>query len=77
MEKVSDILKKIMLGILLGIILLALALIVSEGLTSPSYLAALVVGVFWAALLFLFMRRREKQGKAPLFEGETYGMDRT
>ena len=69
MEKVSDILKKIMLGILLGIILLALALVVREGLTSPSYLAALVVGAFWAALLFLFMRRRAKQGKAPLFEG--------
>ena len=44
MEKVSDILKKIMLSILLGIILLAVALVVREGLTSHSYLAALVVG---------------------------------
>ncbi|MBQ2961174.1 MAG: glycosyltransferase family 39 protein [Oscillospiraceae bacterium] len=64
MEKVSDILKKIMLGILLGIILLTLALMVREGLTSKSYLAALVVGAAWAAALLYYLRRREKQGKA-------------
>ncbi len=68
MDKASDILKKIMLGILLCVILTALALIVREGLSSPSYLAALFVGALWAAGLFLFMRRREKTGAAPLFE---------
>ena len=73
MEKVSDILKKIMLSILLGIILLALALVVREGLTSQSYLAALVVGAGWAACLLLLMRRREKRGRAPLFESVDAG----
>jgi len=68
MENVSDILKKIMLSILLGIILLAVALVVREGLTSHSYLAALVVGAAWAACLLLLMRRREKRGRTPLFE---------
>ena len=66
MEKLSDILKKIMLGILLGIILLALALILREGLTSPSYLAALIVGAVWAGALLWLLRRREKRGRALL-----------
>ena len=59
MDKVSDILKKIMLGILLGIIIIALLLIVREGLTSRSYLAALVLGAAWAGVLFFLLRRRE------------------
>ena len=63
MEKVSDILKKIMLGILLGIIVIALLLVVREGLTSHSYIAALFIGAVWAGLLLLFMLRREKLGK--------------
>ena len=63
MDKVSDILKKIMLGILLGIIIIALLLIVREGLTSHSYLAALVLGAAWAGALFFLLRRREKLGK--------------
>lgn len=66
MEKFSDILKKIMLGILLGIIVLALLLIVREGFSSPSYLAALAVGAAWAAALLFLLRRREKLGKAEL-----------
>ena len=66
MEKLSDVLKKIMLGILLGIILIALALVVREGLESPSYLAALAVGAVWAGALFWLLRRRAKQGKALL-----------
>lgn len=69
MEKLSDILKKIMLGILLGIILIALALLVREGLQSPSYLAALAVGAVWALGLFWFLKRRRKQGKGLLPEG--------
>ena len=69
MEKVSDILKKIMLCILLGIIVIALALIVREGLVSPSYLAALVVGLVWAGALFWLIRRRRKQAKALLPAG--------
>ena len=56
MDKVSDVLKKIMLGILLGIILLALALVIREGMSSPSYLAALFVGAFWAIVLFFVLR---------------------
>jgi len=69
MEKASDIFKKIMLGILLGLIMLALLLIVREGLESPSYLAALAVGAFWALAGLCLMRRREKLDKAPLLEG--------
>ncbi len=69
MDKASDIFKKIMLGILLGVILLAMALIVREGLSSPSYLAALFVGIVWAGALFFLMRRREKLGCPRLFEG--------
>ncbi|MBQ1235796.1 MAG: hypothetical protein IIX72_02375 [Oscillospiraceae bacterium] len=63
MDKVSDILKKIMLSILLGIIIIALLLIVREGLTSHSYLAALVLGAAWAGAIFFLLRRREKLGK--------------
>lgn len=63
MEKISDILKKIMLCILLGIILLAFALVIREGLSSPSYLAALVAGAMWAGALLFFLRRREKLAK--------------
>ena len=64
MEKVSDILKKIMLGILLAIIILALALVVREGLTSHSYLVALILGAVWAGALLWFVRRRESLGKS-------------
>ena len=69
MEKVSDILKKIMLSILLGVIFAALLLVVREGLTSHSYLIALVLGLAWAGLLFYLVRRREKLGKPELTAG--------
>jgi len=68
MDKASDIFKKIMLGILLGVILLAMALIVREGLSSPSYLAALFAGVVWAGALLFYMRRRERLGRPKLFD---------
>ena len=66
MEKASDIFKKIMLAILLAVIVLALAMAAREGLTSPSYLAALVCGGIWGAALLWLLRRREKLGKAEL-----------
>ena len=69
MEKVSDILKKTMLSILLGVIFVALALIVREGLTSHSYLIALFLGAVWAGALLWFLRRRERLGRAELTAG--------
>jgi len=69
MEKLSDILKKIMLGILLGIILTAMLLVLREGLQSPSYLAAFAVGTLWALALMWLLNRRRKQGKRLLPEG--------
>lgn len=69
MEKVSDILKKTMLSILLGVIFVALALIVREGLTSHSYLVALFLGAVWAGALLWFLRRRERLGRAELTAG--------
>lgn len=70
MEKASDIFKKIMLGILLGVIFAAFALIVREGIVSHSYIIALVLGAVWAGALFWLVRRRQKQGKAPLVSAE-------
>ena len=58
MEKCSVLLKRIMLGILLGLLALALCLAAWTGLTSHSYLAALILGAVWAALLVLLLRRR-------------------
>ena len=57
MEKLSVCLKRIMLSLLLLILVLTLLLVVREGLTSRSYLLALAVGLFWAAGLFLLLRR--------------------
>ena len=45
MERMSGILRQIMLSILIGILALALALACLRGLKSPSYLAALALGV--------------------------------
>lgn len=63
MEKISDILKKIMLGILLLIFAVTLVLIIREGLESRSYLLALIAGAVWAAALFYLFRR--VKGKLP------------
>ena len=68
MEKLSDLLKKIMLAILLAIIFVAFILIVREGMGSPSYLAALLVGIVWAVGFFWLWHRRQKQGKSLLPE---------
>ena len=69
MEKISDILKKIMLSILLAVIFIALVLVVREGLTSKSYLISLVLGAAWAGALLWLLRRREKKGRAELCAG--------
>lgn len=57
MEKISGILRQIMLSILIGILALALVLACFRGLESPSYLAALTLGVL-AALAFLLLKNR-------------------
>jgi len=57
MEKASVFFKRIMLGILLAILGLTLCLVVREGITSHSYLLALVLGAVWAAGLYWLLRR--------------------
>lgn len=57
MEKISGILRQIMLSILIGTLALALVLACFRGLESPSYLAALALGVL-AALTFLLLKKR-------------------
>ena len=59
MERMSGILRQIMLSILIGILALALALTCLRGLESPSYLAALALGVM-AALAFLALQSRSR-----------------
>ena len=57
MEKASVFLKRIMLGILLAVLLVTLGLILREGLTARSYLAALVLGALWCLGLYVLLRR--------------------
>ena len=57
MERISGLLRRIMLAILMIIVALALALTCLRGLESPSYLAALAAGVL-AALAFLLLQSR-------------------
>ena len=57
MERMSGFFRQIMLTILLLVLALALALTCLRGLKSPSYLAALALGVL-AALAFLLLKRR-------------------
>ena len=57
MENVSVFLKRIMLGILLAVLLITLGLILREGLTARSYLAALVLGALWCLGLYVLLRR--------------------
>ena len=57
MERISGLLRRIMLAILIIIVALALALTCLRGLKSPSYLAALALGIL-AALAFLLLKGR-------------------
>ena len=57
MERISGLLRRIMLAILMIIVALALALACLRGLESPSYLAALALDVL-AALTFLLLKSR-------------------
>ena len=50
MEKVSSVLSRIMLGLLFAILAAAMALTINNGLSSPSYLAALSAGAVGAVL---------------------------
>lgn len=59
MERASGILRRIMLAILMVILALALALTCLRGFQSPSYLAALALGLF-AALAFLLLKSRSR-----------------
>lgn len=59
MERISGLLRRIMLAILMIILALALALTCLRGLKSPSYLAALALGVL-AALAFLALQSRSR-----------------
>ncbi len=58
MENASILFKRIMLGLLLALLALTLALVLREGLQSPSYLLALATGLVWALAAFLLLRRR-------------------
>ena len=58
MEKASVFFKRIMLGILLGLLGLTLCLVVREGRTAHSYLLGLGLGAVWAAGLYWLLRRR-------------------
>lgn len=57
MERISGVLRQIMLAILIIILALALVLACLRGFESPSYLAALALGVL-AALAFLLLKSR-------------------
>lgn len=57
MEKASVLFKRIILAILLLVLAMTLALVLREGLTSRSYLAALGLGALWAGALALLLRR--------------------
>jgi len=57
MESASGLLRRMMLAILMGLMVLALALALAEGLESHSYLFSLAVGLA-AGGLFLWLRRR-------------------
>lgn len=57
MERASDLLRRIMLTILMGLMALAMILALAEGLESHSYLFALAVGVVAAVALLLLGRR--------------------
>ena len=66
MENVSLVLKRIMLGMLLALLLLSFGLMVVEGLSARSYLAAMLAGALWAGGLVWLRRWRARDGKAPL-----------
>ena len=57
MEQASVFFKRVMLGLLLAVLALTLALVVREGLTSRSYLLALILGAAWAAGLYALLRK--------------------
>ena len=57
MEQASVFFKRIMLGVLLAVLGVTLALILREGLTSRSYLLALLPGAVWAAGLYALLRK--------------------
>ena len=59
MERASVFFKRIMLGILLMLLLLTLGLVLREGVTSRSYLAALALGALWCGGLYALLRGRE------------------
>lgn len=67
MDKLSDILKKIMLSILLAVIAAALALVVRRALSLSSYLLALALGALWAGGLMWLLHKAGKRGKACVF----------
>lgn len=57
MQKLFEILKKIMLAILLALITLGLLLSVIQGLRYHSYLVTLAAGLLWSAALVFILRR--------------------
>ncbi len=57
MERASVFFKRIMLGVLLALLLLTLGLVLREGLTARSYLAALIPGGAWCACLYALLRK--------------------
>ena len=65
MENASVLFKRIMLGLLLALFVLTLALVLREGLQSPSYLLALAAGLVWALAAFLLLRKKPLRLRLP------------
>ncbi len=58
MEKASVFFKRIMLGALLAVLLVTLMLVLREGVSAHSYLAALALGATWCAGLYVLLGKR-------------------
>lgn len=61
MDKCSGLLERIMLGIFMALLALALVLAAIQGFESPSYIMALALGLIAAVLLAFLWRRAEKR----------------
>ncbi len=57
MEKASVFFKRTMLCLLLAVLVLSITLIIREGIHSPSFLYALILGSLWAAALYFILAR--------------------
>lgn len=65
MERISDILKRIMLALLMLLLLSALMLALAQGFENRSYLIAVLLGAIWAAGLYLLLKRLRSAGFEP------------